>query len=172
VLSLALGIGANTAIFTLTDQILLRTLPVQEPRRLVLFQWAGQFIGGTTRGYEDSFAYPAYVELRDGNPGVFTGIAARYEDTVDIADKGIAQRGVAELASGNYFEVLGVKAAIGRTFTQAEDQVKDGEPYAVISYEYWQRALRRRSAGFESSDRDQRTSDDSDRRSGTWLHWF
>ncbi|HLK18339.1 MAG TPA: ABC transporter permease [Bryobacteraceae bacterium] len=139
VLSLALGIGANTAIFTLTDQILLRTLPVKEPRQLVLFQWAGQFIGGTTRGYEDAFAYPAYAELRDANPGVFSGIAARYEDTVDIADKGVAQRGVAELASGNYFDVLGVKAAIGRIFTPAEDQVKDSEPYAVISYEYWQR---------------------------------
>jgi predicted permease len=139
VLSLALGIGANTAIFTLTDQILLRTLPVKEPRRLVLFQWAGQFIGGTTRGYENSFAYPTYVELRDGNPGVFSGIAARYEDSVDIADKGLAQRGVAELVSGNYFDVLGVQAAIGRTLTPAEDQVKDGEPYVVISYEYWQR---------------------------------
>jgi predicted permease len=139
VLSLALGVGANTAIFTLTDQILLRELPVKEPRRLMLFQWAGQFIGGSTRGYEDSFAYPAYVELRDGNPGVFSGIAARYEDSVDITDKGLAQRGVAELVSGNYFEVLGVQAAIGRTLTPAEDRVKDGEPYAVISYEYWQR---------------------------------
>jgi predicted permease len=139
VLSLALGIGANTAIFTLTDQILLRTLPVKEPRRLVLFEWAGRFIGGSSRGYENSFAYPTYVELRDGNPGVFTGIAARYEDSVDIADKGLAQRGVAELVSGNYFEVLGVQAAIGRTLTPDEDRVKDGEPYAVISYEYWQR---------------------------------
>jgi predicted permease len=139
VLSLALGVGANTAIFTLTDQILLRELPVKEPRRLVLFQWAGQFIGGTTRGYESSFAYPAYMELRDGNPEVFSGIAARYEDSVDIGDKGLAQRAVAELVSGNYFEVLGVQAAIGRTLTPAEDRVKDGEPYAVISYEYWQR---------------------------------
>ena len=99
VLSLALGVGANTAIFTLTDQILLRELPVKEPRRLVLFQWAGQFIGGTTRGYESSFAYPAYMELRDGNPEVFSGIAARYEDSVDIGDKGVAQRAVAELVA-------------------------------------------------------------------------
>jgi predicted permease len=139
VVSLALGIGANTAIFTLTDQILLRTLPVKEPRRLVLFQWTGRFIGGSTRGYEDSFSYSAYEELRDGNPGVFSGIAARYEDSVDIADKGVAQRGVAELVSGNYFDVLGVQPAIGRTLTAPEDQVKDGEPYVVISYEYWQR---------------------------------
>ena len=58
---------------------------------------------------------------------------------MDIGDKGLAQRAVAELVSGNYFEVLGVQAAIGRTLTPAEDRVKDGEPYAVISYEYWQR---------------------------------
>src|SRR5579871_2324478 len=80
VLSLALGIGANTAIFTLTDQMLLRVLPVKDPQRLVLFDWAGQFIGGTSRGYKYAFAYPAYEDLRHGNPGVFTGIAARYQE--------------------------------------------------------------------------------------------
>src|SRR5258708_2319397 len=90
VISLALGIGANTAIFTLTDQILLRTLPVKEPQRLVLFKWAGQFIGGTTRGYENAFSYLAYRELSDGNPGVFNGLAARYREVVDLGDKGVA----------------------------------------------------------------------------------
>ncbi len=139
VVSLALGIGANTAIFTLTDQMLLRVLPVKEPRRLVLFKWSGQFIGGTSRGYANSFAYPTYVELRDGNPGVFSGIGARYEEAVDIADQGLAQRGVAELVSGNYFDVLGVRAAIGRTLTPEEDKLKDSEPFVVLSYEYWQR---------------------------------
>ncbi len=139
VISLALGIGANTAIFTLTDQILLRALPVKEPQRLVLFKWAGEFIGGTTRGYENAFSYLAYRELSAGNPGVFQGLAARYGEAVDIGDKGVAQRGTAELVSGNYFEVLGVPAAIGRTLSPAEDRIQDGEPYAVLSYEYWQR---------------------------------
>ncbi len=139
VLSLALGIGANTAIFTLTDQMLLRVLPVKDPQRLVLFDWAGQFIGGTSRGYKYAFAYPAYEDLRHGNPGVFTGIAARYQEAVDVADKGLAQRATAELVSGNYFEVVGVSAAIGRTFTPEEDKIKDGEPYVVLGYAFWQR---------------------------------
>ena len=139
ILSLALGIGANTAIFTLTDQILLRVLPVQDPHRLVLFEWKGQFIGGTSRGYKESFAYPTYEDLRNGNPGAFTGIAARYQESVDVADKGLAQRATAELVSGNYFDVLGVTAAIGRTLTPDEDKVKDTEPYVVLGYNYWQR---------------------------------
>jgi len=108
VLSLALGIGANTAIFTLTDQILLRVLPVKEPQRLVQFHWTGRFIGGSTRGYKDSFSYRAYTDLRDGKPAAFIDTAARYQDTVDIADNGLAQRATAELVSGNYFDVLGV----------------------------------------------------------------
>ncbi|MDQ2712427.1 MAG: ABC transporter permease [Acidobacteriota bacterium] len=139
ILSLSLAIGANTALFTITNQVLLRTLPVKDPQRLVLFNWRGQFIGGSSRGLYDSFSYPAYSDLRDGNPGVFTGIAAQYQDTVDISANGPAQRAVAELVSGNYFQVLGVKPAIGRAFTATDDKVKDGEPYAVLSYEFWQR---------------------------------
>lgn len=138
VLSLALGIGANTAIFTLTNQILLRMVPVKEPQRLVAFHWTGQFIGGSSRGYEDSFSYPMYADLRDSSQP-FTGIAARYEDTVDVSDKGPAERATAELVSGNYFGVLGVTAAIGRVLTAAEDRVKGGEPYVVLSYDFWQR---------------------------------
>src|SRR5579871_3761608 len=78
--SLALGVGANTAIFTITDQMLLRVLPVKDPQRLVLFDWNGRFIGGTTRGYSYTFAYPTYEDLLNGNPGVFTGIAARRQE--------------------------------------------------------------------------------------------
>jgi len=136
VLSLALGIGANTAIFTLTNQILLRVLPVKEPQRLVSFNWTGQFIGGTSRGYQDSFSYPMYADLRDASSG-FTGIAARYLDAVDVSDKGPAQRATAEVVSGNYFEVLGVTAALGRVLTPADDKLKGGEPYVVLSYDYW-----------------------------------
>ena len=138
ILSLALGIGANTAIFTLANQILLRVLPVREAHRLVAFHWTGQFIGGTTRGYEDSFSYPMYADLR-GSTGAFTGIAAQYQDTVDVADKGPAERATAELVSGNYFDVLGVTPALGRLLTPGEDRLEGGEPYVVLSYEYWQR---------------------------------
>ncbi len=116
VLSLALGIGANTAIFTLTNQILLRVLPVKDPQRLVAFHWTGTFIGGSTRGYEDSFSYPMYADLR-ASSSPFTGIAARYQDMVDVSVKGPAERATAELVSGNYFEVLGVQPDIGRLLT-------------------------------------------------------
>jgi predicted permease len=138
VLSLALGIGANTAIFTLTNQILLRVVPVRDPQRLVSFHWTGHFIGGSTRGYEDSFSYPMYADLR-GSSDAFTGIAARYQDTVDVSDKGLAARATAELVSGNYFEVLGVTPAVGRLITPDEDRLKGGEPSVVLSYDYWQR---------------------------------
>ncbi len=139
IVSIALGIGANVAIFTLADQMLLRMLPVREPQRLVLVTWQGRFIGGTSRGLNDTFAYPAYRDLRDGNPGVFTGIAARYQDDVDVADRGPAERARVELVTGNYFETLGVPAVLGRTFTAADDKARDAEPYVVLSYDFWQR---------------------------------
>ncbi len=139
IVTLALGIGANTAIFTLTNQILLRMLPVRDPAQLALFEWRGQFIGGTSRGARSSFSYPMYKDLRDGNPGVFTGIAARYQEGVDVGDRGPGQRATAELVSGNYFQVLGVTPAIGRMLTPGDDRVKNGEPYVVLSYNFWRR---------------------------------
>jgi len=138
VLSLALGIGANTAIFTLANQILLRMVPVKEPQRLVAFHWTGQFIGGSTRGYQDNFSYPLYADL-GGSSDAFTGIAARYQDTVDVSDQGPAERATAELVSGNYFDVLGVTPALGRLLTPDQDKLKGGEPFVVLSYDYWRR---------------------------------
>jgi predicted permease len=138
VLSLALGIGANTAIFTLTNQVLLRGLPVKDPQRLVSFAWTGQFIGGSTRGFQDSFSYPMYGDLRNSSDA-FAGIAAQFQSVVDVTDNGPAQRATAELVSGNYFGVLGVTAAIGRTLTPADDKLEGGEPYVVLSYDYWQK---------------------------------
>ncbi len=139
ILSLSLAIGANTALFSITNQVLLRMLPVKDPRHLVLFKWHGAFIGGTSRGLYESFSYPAYADLRDGNPGVFTGIAAQYQDTVDISANGPAERAVVELVSGNYFQVLRVEPAIGRMLAPGDDKVKGAEPYVVLSYEFWQR---------------------------------
>ncbi len=119
--------------------MLLRTLPVRDPQRLLLFNWHGEFIGGTSRGLYDAFSYPAYADLRQSNPGVFAGIASQYQDTLDISANGPAQRAVAELVSGNYFQVLGVDPAIGRMLTPGDDKIKDAEPYAILSYEFWQR---------------------------------
>src|SRR5690242_12015703 len=114
IVMLALGIGANSAIFTLADQMLLRLLPAKDPRSLVLLNYVGPFIGGSCRPCTNTFSYPAYSEIRDRAQNAFTGIAARYQQTVDIAVNGAARRAQAELVSGNYFEVLGVSPALGR----------------------------------------------------------
>ena len=86
-----------------------------------------------------TFSYPAFADLHGGNPGVFTGIAARYQDGVDVARHGPPVRAYAELVSGNYFDVLGVTAAIGRTLTPDDDRTPGTSPYVVLSYQYWSR---------------------------------
>ena len=126
VLSLALGIGANTAIFSLMDVILLRMLPVERPAELEQIS-----------GY---FSYPMFRELRQRNK-VFSGILARQTAQVSIAASGRTERGVAELASGNYFELLGVQASLGRVFTAADDHVPMGHPVVVLSDHYWRQHL-------------------------------
>lgn len=137
--SLAFGIGANTAIFTLIDAVMLRSLPVRAPEELVS-------VGDTSRptahwdGGEmtNIFSYPLYQRLRDQNR-VFSGLlASGYAGRVDatIGNGGPEQvRG--RLVSGNYFEVLGVSAILGRTFSAEEDRTAGGNPVLVISYDYW-----------------------------------
>ncbi len=139
VLSLALGIGANTALFTLVNQMLLQLLPVREPQQLVMLTWAGQFIGGSTRGLYDTFSFPMYQDLRKGNPGAVAGLAARYQEMVDVSDHQLSQRANAELVSGNYFTLLGVKTSLGRTLLDSDDRPVNAEQCVVLSYDYWQR---------------------------------
>jgi predicted permease len=139
VLSLALGIGAATAIFTIADQALLRLLPVKDPARLRLLKWEGEFIGGSTRGWKDAFSYPMFRELEEAKAGALSGLAARFQSTAAVdAGSGI-HRDTVELVSGGYFDVLGVQAAIGRTLLPEDDQERDGEPWAVLSYGYWRK---------------------------------
>ena len=136
VLSLALGIGANTAIFSLIDTVLLRMLPVHEPERLFFVENVG------ARGGGGSPPYPCFEEFRDRNH-YFSALSAFTADNMRIAVDGRPEEIMGQFASGNYFATLGVKAWIGRTFGPTDDSTigkggPDG-PLAVISYEYWQR---------------------------------
>jgi predicted permease len=136
VMSLALGIGANTAIFTLTDQLLLRMLPVRNPEQLVLLSAIGQHYG-SNQGW-NRISYPMYQDFRDRNQ-VFSSMFCLREVPMSVSFGGRTERISGELVSGNYFPVLGVGPALGRVFTAEDDKVQDGHPVAVISYGYWQR---------------------------------
>jgi putative ABC transport system permease protein len=136
VLTLALGIGANTAIFSLTDQVLLRLLPVKSPERLVVLDGPGAFSGRTYNS--GTFSYPMYRDFRDRNT-VFDGVLARFPAPLTLMANGQAERVRGELVTGNYFDVLGVRARIGRTFTADDDRTPGGHPIAMLSHNYWMR---------------------------------
>jgi predicted permease len=141
VLTLALGIGANTAIFTLLDQALLRSLPVRDPAKLVLLRFTGTDSGhlhnyGGDNG--DYFSYSMYRDLRDKN-AVFDGLIATTRSDAGVLWHNTPGLAKAELVSGNYFDVLGVHAAAGRLFVQADDVQPEANPIVALSYGYWQR---------------------------------
>ena len=140
VITLAFGIGANTAIFSLMNQILLRQLPVKNPNELVILRAPGPETGhvSTDGDATESFSYPMYKGLRDTN-SVFSGMLARYGFSASVASRGQTDRASGEVVTGNYFDVLGVQPAIGRLFSQDDDKVPSAEPYVVLSYSYWQR---------------------------------
>ncbi len=138
---LALGIGANTAIFSLLDQVLLRSLPVQDPDRLVQLKFTGSDSGHTSSWGGDEhlyFSYPMYRDLRDKS-AVFDGMLARTPAQVGVQYHNESKLGMAELVSGNYFQVLGLRPAAGRLISPSDDQVQERDPVAVLSYEYWVR---------------------------------
>jgi predicted permease len=136
VLSLALGIGANTAIFSLVDQILLRLLPVKDPEQLVLLWGRGQHYG-SNNGYH-KLSYPMYEDFRDHNQ-VFSGMFCQWGTWMSVNAGGRTEHLEGELVSGTYFQMLGVGAAAGRVFTPDDDRTPGGHPVAVISYRYWMR---------------------------------
>ncbi|HEV8144734.1 MAG TPA: ABC transporter permease [Bryobacteraceae bacterium] len=130
VLSLALGIGANTTIFSLIDAVMLRSLPVSRPEQLVQIPLANK-PGGTV------YSNPLWEELRD-RQDVFSGVFALGLGTVNLASGVEAQPTQANLVSGDFFKTLGVRAALGRTFT-AEDDRRGCPGVAVLSYDFWRR---------------------------------
>src|SRR6185295_11644294 len=152
-LSLALGIGANTAIFSLISALILRPLPVTDPSSLVVIG-DGSLIGSVSSGSlrADIFSVPMYRDLRAQSQS-FTGILASGRSgrlliglggeasaaPVDASNPSAFARG--RLVSGNYFSVLGVPALEGRTLTAADDQAPGASPYVVVSHDFWRRRL-------------------------------
>jgi predicted permease len=133
ILSLALGIGANTAIFSILDSLLLRSLPVRDPHRLALVTQED--------GQSRSWTNPIWEEIRDRQVRLFDGAFAWSSTRFNLAESGQAEYAEGLWASGGIFDVLGVPAILGRTFT-AEDDRRGGGPHgpvAVISYGFWQR---------------------------------
>jgi len=141
VLTLALGIGANTAIFSLTDQILLRRLPVERPEELVVLRSPGPKGGHVWSDGDDaaSFSYPMYKDLRDRGANVFSGLLARFAIPLSVAGAGQTERADGELVSGNYFEILGVRPSLGRVFSQEDDRAPGAHQVVVLSHAYWTR---------------------------------
>jgi len=137
-LSLALGIGANTAMFSLLDQIILRTLPVKNPEQLVFLYHPGPLMGSnsTDEGGGPSFSYPMFRDLQKQQTP-FTGLAAARNTFVSLAYKNSASHGNARMVSGNYFDLLGVRSAIGRLLGEDDDNSIGSHPVAVLSYNYW-----------------------------------
>src|SRR5580658_4443656 len=135
--SLALGLGANTAIFSLLDQALLRPLPVKNPHELVLLATPGVVNGSFEGDNSDRlFSRPEYLDLRDRNQ-VFSGLIARSPESANLAYQGQTEAVTAELVSGNYFDVLGVRPERGRLLSAADDVTKNAHPVVVLGYGYW-----------------------------------
>ncbi len=160
VVTLALGIGANTGIFSVMQQVLLQRLPVPHPEQLVLLYAPGPTQGHVSSDESDgseSFSYPMYTALREqltpsaagssanasspaGRPSrVFAGLAAKADFSASVASRGQTERASAELVSGNYFAVLGVRPAIGRTLEPADTATPGANPVVMLGYGYWKK---------------------------------
>ena len=130
--TLALGIGANTAIFSVIDAAMLRKLPVRNPQELIQLATVGRY--GVS-----SFSCPAYKRFRDQNHVCSEMAAIGWLNKLDASINGQPETVEGRIASGNFFSLLGVGAAIGRTFTIEDDSAPLKIPVAVISYAYWKR---------------------------------
>jgi predicted permease len=134
VLTLALGIGANTAIFSLLDQVLLRLLPVKDPQQLVLLTMKGRHYGSNWGG--NAISHPMFRDFRDHNE-VFSDMFCRFPTSASLSFGQQAERVSVELVSGTYFSTLGVVPAMGRILTPGDDVVPSGHPYVVLNYNFW-----------------------------------
>jgi len=131
-LSLALGIGANSTVFSIVDGMVLRPWPVRDPEELV------SIYSGTEKEPLDASSYPDYLDIRNESTA-FSGILAYGKRGAFVNARGQGEEVSIDVVSDNYFSVLGVEPALGRTFTPGSDQDAGEEPGVVISYALWQR---------------------------------
>ncbi len=139
VLSLALGIGANVAIFSLIDQVLLRSLPVHDPASLVMVVTLGGHPGSSSG--RNTISYPMYKDYREKNT-VFSGMLCSRTGSVNVSYDGPGEITEAETVSGNYFQVLGISPAAGRLFTMADETAPGANPVVILNYAHWQSRYR------------------------------
>jgi predicted permease len=139
VLSIGLGVGANSALFSLVDQALLRMLPVRDPGRLVLLNWNGTFIGKGW-GTSNLMSYPFYRDLRDETQ-VFDGVFARHPTSVDLTVDSTPEQVSAEIVTGSYFPVLDVRPLLGRLLDESDDRQQGAHPVVVLSAAFWANRL-------------------------------
>lgn len=139
VLSLMLGIGAATAIYSLVDQVLLHALPVRDPERLVLIDWKGDQVASGF-GSWNLMSYPICRDL-DQQKQFFDGVFCRALAPVSLTVGGDAQPTTAEIVSGNYFQILGVGPALGRVLATGDDGAPNTNPVVVLSYDFWKTKL-------------------------------
>ena len=151
VLSLAIGIGANTAIFSLVDMVLLRLLPVRNPEQLVVLRWGAHKEldmtttwstgGGDAQGWTTNVvSWPIFSQIRERSRVLRDVMGFSPLGAVNVAANGEALSTGAMVVSGNYFQSLGVRMFLGRAIT-TDDDTADGAPAAVISYRFWERSL-------------------------------
>ena len=141
VLSLGLGVGANTAIFQLVDAVRLRTLPVKDPQELLTLDFAkGSSRSGSWSTRSARFTSVLWDQVR-GLTEPFSGVIAWSASRFNLEQGGEARYAEGQYVSGNFFQVLGMQPMIGRTFTPEDDREGCGTPGAVVSYAFWQREL-------------------------------
>jgi len=139
VLSLALGIGANAAIFSLVDQVLLRRLPVRDPANIVLLDWRGNALADGW-GSGNLMSYPMCRDLQEQRQ-FFDGVFCRHPTMVNLSVTGEVQPVLAEIVSGTYFPVLGARPHLGRLIGESDDVQRDAHPVVVVAFDYWVNAL-------------------------------
>ena len=136
--TLAISLGANAALFGLADALYLKPLPVRAPERLVAI------VRGSSQAFSNTFSYPLYGDIREA-AGTFDDVIAFALIAIVAGVGGEPEPVEGQIVSGNYFTVLGVQAALGRTLLPDDDRVPDGHPVAVVSHDFWRTRLAARA---------------------------